>query len=633
MSAGVNKMAALGVTKAVGALMDMLMLTITGVEEIALFIINLLTSTYVCLITLVIGGAMHAALEVIEKAGEFVNKTIAAVTGEITDGMESFESGMNDFLSTIGDISGFFGGSKDPPTIDLTTQINKLNSINLDTADLNADLAELESKIPTFEDVHNFTNSLIRSPFEDIKKLINESISGYEFDQSVFPVAQKEALTFCSDNNGIASFFDGLAVTADTAKKVFIGVVVALALLACAPMAWREIKRWRLMQQRAALVHKQAFDPLDVIYLASRPYTSTAGIKVASRFKSTRKQVLVRWFVAYITSVPALFVLMLALAGFISCLFQFILLKTIQKEVPALASQVGDFSGHVVLALNNASEQWAVGANSVIVRTNDEINSDVFGWVNTSTTSVNKTLNTFVDMTQKTLNDTFGGTILYDPIQEVLKCLIFLKVQGIQKGLTWVHDHAHVNFPQFDKDVFSLGAAAAMTNSTEDDSFLASPGSESTDEITGAVDKVINFMNDAIQEEVWISSALLGLYLIICLIGLTYVLFAMMKNDKTRAEGGPVYNYGKATGNVYTGEFRSSVTPRGSPKGHGSAAGKFPTFGREDEFVTPTSSQTTDVSGGLGDEKVRDVKSGRVGKLSTGAHGRKSSYGFVGEKI
>jgi hypothetical protein len=172
-----------------------------------------------------------------------------------------------------------------------------------------------------------------------------------------------------------------------------------------------------------------------------------------------------------------------------------------------------------------------------------------------------------------------------------------------------------------------------MTNSTEDDSFLASPGSESTDEITGAVDKVINFMNDAIQEEVWISSALVGLYLIICLIGLTYVLFAMMKNDKTRAEGGPVYNYGKATGNVYTGEFRSGVTPRGSPKGHGSAAGKFPTFGREDEFVTPTSSQTTDVSGGLGDEKVRDVKSGRVGKLSTGAHGRKSSYGFVGEKI
>jgi hypothetical protein len=37
-----------------------------------------------------------------------------------------------------------------------------------------------------------------------------------------------------------------------------------------------------------------------------------------------------------------------------------------------------------------------------------------------------------------TLNDTFGGTVLYDPIKEVLNCLIGLKIASFQSVLTWV---------------------------------------------------------------------------------------------------------------------------------------------------------------------------------------------------
>jgi hypothetical protein len=621
MSGGVNAMAASGVTKAVNGLMSMLTLAVTGVEEIVLFIINMMTSTYICLITLVVGGALHAALEVIDKAGQFLNKTLATVTGEITDGINGFQSNMNTFLKDIAGVTGLFGGQSSPPTIDLTSEINKLKSINFNAANLDTNVKALDAKIPDFSEVHNFTNNLIRTPFEEIKKLINASTVGYTFDKSVFPVAQKEALTFCSDNNGINDFFNGLSKTADVARKAFIGIVIALAIIACVPMAYREIRRWRITKQRALLIQKQAFDPMDVMYLAARPYTSTAGIKVASKMKTTKKQVLMRWFVAYITTIPALFVLLLAFAGFFSCLCQYILVRTIEKEVPALTNQVGDFSQNVVLALNNASEQWAVGANGVITSTNTKINTDVFGWVNTSTTAVNHTLNVFVDMVDTLLNDTFGGTILYTPIQETLNCLLLLKIQGIEKGLTWVHDNAHVAFPPFDKDVFSLGAAASLSGEPDSESFLASPGSSASDDISGAVQHVVDFMYKTIREEAIIATVLFSVYLLIVLIGASRLIAGLMTRDKTRAEGGGVPAFSPP---YEEREMRPA---------------EFGAFGGEVETPFPRDNDNRDdgpwMAGAVGMEKVGHVGHGAqrsVGEASVGGHGRASSYGFVGEK-
>lgn len=57
MSKGVNELAASGVEKAVRGLQTMLFMTITGVEELVVFWINMLTSTYLCLITLAVSGS------------------------------------------------------------------------------------------------------------------------------------------------------------------------------------------------------------------------------------------------------------------------------------------------------------------------------------------------------------------------------------------------------------------------------------------------------------------------------------------------------------------------------------------------------------------------------------------------
>ena len=542
MSQGINEIAASGVEKAVNGLMSMLLLSVTGVEEIVLFVINMMTSTYVCLITLAISGSLHIAIDIAQDFSDFLNKTLGDISNDISSDAKAFQDKLNTFLNGIsGVINGITGGNKKPDPLTLPS-LDKLKNIQLPTG-IHDDLQKLNNSIPTFAQVQNFTNTAISLPFEEVKKLINGSLTTYTFDRSVFPVPQKKQLTFCSDNNDINDFFQHLDDIAHLAKRIFTGVLVVAAILVCIPMAYREIWRWRSMRDRAQLLQRNAFDPLDVVQIASRPYTSTAGIKAAARFKSTRRQIATRWFVAYGTSIPALFVLSLGLAGLVACLFQYILLQSVRKEVPALSNEVGQFADQVVGILNNASEEWAVETNRVIDSTNTDINKEVFGWVNTTTHAVNDTLNTFVGDLSDALNTTFGGTPLYAPITEVLNCLIGLKIAGIQKGLDWVSDNAQVNFPHLPNDTFSLGAVASIASDSRNasDSFLADPSSEATDKITNAVASMASKIASAIRQEAIISACVVLIWVIIVLIGALRAAFICFGRDKTRAEGGPTY--------------------------------------------------------------------------------------------
>ena len=542
LSAGVNELAASGVEKAVHGLHSMLLMTITGVEELIVFYVNMLTSTYMCLITLVVSGALHVALALIKDVELFLNGTVRDIGKGLATGIKDFQDSVNTFTKGINSIPAAFGKKDAIPKIDETDRLNKIQNLQFPTT-LDKDLDKLNNSIPDFKEVQNFTDNIIRFPFEEVKKLLKGKLD-YKFDRTVLPVPQKEKMSFCSDNNGIEGFFNGLAHLLSTARKAFIAVLVIFAILVCIPMALQEYRRWNTMKQRSELVANKSFDPLDVIYIASRPYTATAGIKAAAPFQSSRKQVLTRWVIAYATSTPALVVLSLGITGLFTCLCQYILLKAIQKEVPALANDVGQFADLVVNKLNNASESWANGTNTAITHLNNDINHDIFGWVNTSTSAVNDTLNVFIDKTIGGLNKTFGGTVLYDPIVGIFECLIGLKVASIQTGLTWVHDNAHVDFPLLNNDTFSLGAAASLADkdgSSGSQSFLASPGGKAEDKITGAVARVVVHISDSIKVEAIISTCILLIWVIIVLLGIARALWLNFHHDKNRAEGGPSY--------------------------------------------------------------------------------------------
>ncbi|BAE58195.1 plasma membrane fusion protein prm1 [Aspergillus flavus] len=542
LSRGVNELTASGVEAAVNGLISMLLLTITGVEALIIFFIKVMYQTYLCLFTMVVRGSTQAALGVIQDTTEFLNKTVQTVGEDIGKAVETFESGLNKFLSGINKVASAFGG--EVPTLNISKNIDELKDIHL-PGSINDTIDKINSSIPTFDEVDKFVTDVLKFPFEEVKSLINGSLGNYTFDRSALPVPAKEQLTFCDENNGINTFFRKVAETIVAARKIFLAVLIIAATLVCVPVAWQEIRRWRTMKERSQIVRKDAHDPMDVVYIVSRPHTAGAGIKAASRFSNSRRQILVRWAIAYATSPAALFVLCLALAGLFACLCQYLLLKAIERTVPELTSEVGEFAEKVVTSLQNTSAKWANDTNGVIDGMSNDINKNVLGWVNTSTTAVNDTLNAFVDKTTGVLNDTFGGTILYSPLQDVFNCLIGLKVASVQKGLTWVHDHAHVDFPHVPNDILSKGADSSINNSTSaSDSFLANPGDKTSDKITEVVMRVLNKIKEGVRTETIISACVLGIWFINFLFGLIRAMILFWGRDKNRGEGGgaPINN-------------------------------------------------------------------------------------------
>lgn len=626
MAQGVNELTATGVEKAVNGLMEMTTMSVTGVEEIVLFVINMMTSTYLCLITLAVSGSLQVALQVVEDAQDALNKAIDGIGDDMSKAVGTFEDTYKKFIDALNKASLGFLNQADPPALDLSKQIDSLKELKL-PGDLSDGLDRLNKSIPTFADVQNFTENAIRLPFEEVKLLMKNAMGNYTFDRSTFPVPQKEQLTFCSDNDGINNFFDDLLNLAHVARTIFLGVLLTAAVLVCIPMAWREIKRWRTMQERSQLVHFNAHDPMDVVYIVSRPYTSSAGIKVANRFKAPRRQILTRWVFAYATSAPALFVLSLGIAGLLSCACQAIMLRALEKEVPSLTNQVGVFADQVAKSLNNASQQWAIGTNEAIASTNNEINSNLFGWVNTTTGAVNDTLNVFVDGMTGVLDETFGGTILYDPIKEVLNCLVLLKVAGVQKALTWVSDHAHIDFPLMASDTFSLGAVASIASDKDPkaDSFLAQPGDAAKDKISAAVVRVTNRIEDSIRTETLISTVILLLWVAILLIGIIRALTLWFGRDKTRAEGGVGDAYQSNSDGFQNVPLETFHDQRPASGGLGPA----PEYTRSNPSQSNPFGDDTYSEHKFGFAGQRDYEASLRREATKGGHSRVSSYAKV----
>ncbi|KAH6604944.1 plasma membrane fusion prm1 [Trichoderma cornu-damae] len=539
LSLGVNDLVALGVEKSVHGMVEVLDLVISGVQGMIIFYINFLTATYTCLVTALIHGSLDVAANVTADATKAFNNLVNGTASDIEKIANALQKGITTLTSGI-ENSVFGSLIADIPKVNFSKPISALKDFELNTTSFVGGIQLLNQDLPTFEEVQNLTESVISLPFDALRNALNESYANYEFNKTAFPLAEKQQLTFCSDNDSLNSFFDHLFRLVAKARVVFIAVLSILAAAVMVPMAWLEICRWRRQKKHAKLVAENQRDPMDVVYIASRPFTATCGIRLAAKMNGKR-QILVRWCIAYATSPAALFVLSLALSGFLACICQYILLRAVQKETPEVARQVGAFADNVVQSLQNVSQSWADGANGVITGLNDDINRDLLGYVSNATEAVNNTINTFLDKMEEGLESAFNGTVLLGPIKSVLHCVVGLKIESVQKGLTWVHDHAHVELPLFPNDTFSAGADSSLSGGSDLQSFLASPSSVSADDVSGAVGHVTDWLHGNLVQEALISTAIFLVYVIIVLIGAVQTLAGMATHERGRAEGGLRY--------------------------------------------------------------------------------------------
>jgi len=119
------------------------------------------------------------------------------------------------------------------------------------------------------------------------------------------------------------------------------------------------------------------------------------------------------------------------------------------------------------------------------------------------------------------LDTAFGNTILYNPINTFVYCIVGSKIDALEKGLTWVSEHAHVTLPTVPEDVLLL--------SPESSKELAAPLADAAvggdDGDGGAVGKLVEHFEKALKAEQMLYGTLLAVYGLVFCAGLAVVIW------------------------------------------------------------------------------------------------------------
>ncbi|EMR08572.1 hypothetical protein PNEG_03049 [Pneumocystis murina B123] len=532
---GTNKVIALGIENSVRALNKTLILIILGVQHIILFFIEMIIHTWTCLLELSIQGGIKIIADVVEKISKFVNKVLKSIEKDILAGIQEINKGIASILNTIEKTAKILGKNIKVPTLSIPIE-EKISNFSIPN-NYDDELRKLGDRI-SLEPLKNTVKSSIAIPFYELRKLINNTLSNYSFDSSLLPVPSVDEFAIYSDNGDIDKVFKRLSNDIYTAVHSILLVLVILAILAIVPFAIKEWWNWKRLQSKAAMVWSifsitKTFDPTEFILTVAYPWSTLLGLKFSSAFRNQHHKILIRWFISYIFHPSSLFVLFLGILGFISCGLQMILLSIMKKSL--LSSPEENVPLNVSEKLQAASLKWSNDVNNVLNQTAVDLNSHIFGWVYASTQSINNTLNVFMETTTDSFKKIFGGTVLYQPILGVLDCMLFIKLRGIEKGLTWIHQNARISSPIIPNNILT----SFVENSTSHTDFVSAAKSLNQ-KFYSILNTLIAGYEKSIIFEAKISFVLVSAWILIFVLGLLRIIFA--RKPVVRGLGGGPYS-------------------------------------------------------------------------------------------
>lgn len=567
--------------ESVKATLTLLSLLVYASEELMTFVIDLYLGTYACLIVSAIDGTVDIATNTTEKLIGVVNNTVSSFANDLDDGLDDVSKVINKILHVASKVENFFTDDDDDDSDAATNNIHKVNltisalrNVYIPSS-INDKLEELSAKTPDFATVKNDTKRLIAVPFQAIRKEIKQvdtsKIIGNGTSLLYVPPTDE---TVSSNPNGICSsnkpkiekMYTDMGKSIKVVTLILIILLVVGAFVVMIPEAWKEVKQWTRLKQlqetctdgydqysyftseeediegedklkafktknstESAKSHIDRYESVDVIESYQRCFQvwqtriSDFVVYILSlgRTLSVLQRRKIQWFASYITSERALFALAIGLLGIIVSGFQLIILAVLQKQIhKAHQLQTKFINSSEMDVLKKDLTTWTKQTNTYIQSTETNINTQIFGWVETSTTSINNTVTTMIKDIDTTLADIFNGTLLYHPMTTVVKCVIEDKLYAVERAMTWIHDKAQVSFPQINStDIVNL--VKDTNNSNSMNANITNPASTS-ERIMQSFVKEIHTMLITIERgfhrtvilELIISSAITGLWVL-----------------------------------------------------------------------------------------------------------------------
>lgn len=510
--------------------LETLGLIVTGTENIIIFALEMIVGTYACVLVSTIDGAVDVAVNSTESIIGWVNNTLGNITDDIEDGLTDISKFLNKAVNAAEKVKDFFDGDDDNQGNSSLSHINltvsSLRKLHIPSS-INTKLDSLKNHTPNFDQVKNKTENLVRTPFELIKdKLSNTTVMSTKNDTLYVP--ELAQVTICSDNSDkINEFYDHLAKDIRIMVKIFVILLILGALIALIPIIYQEFRLWTKL--KSLELDNNTKDPIEMFEKTFNKYPTALGSFASKTVTNDpNSQISIRWLVSYVLSSRAIILLGIALAGILAVCLQFIILKILTKSISKNMTSFNEITNEITSKIDDSITTWTDSTNDYLQQKQDSINDDVFSWVKIATDGVNDTISSFVTEMNEAISDAFNGTILYAPVKTIVGCVIEDKLIKIEKGLTWIHDHAEITLPRVDDDY--------LTQAWNNNDTSTGGGGDVMGKASNMIDQTENLMKKMLKTlieqykkslkfELYISLALLGLWGLQFIIGLIILYF------------------------------------------------------------------------------------------------------------
>ena len=252
----------------------------------------------------------------------------------------------------------------------------------------------------------------IDTPFELVKKDINDTFAGLSFDASTLPVPEQNTVSFCANMD--TSVVDDLGRDLVKIAKIGTVILVAVAILLIAANCALEWYKWRCLQSHMQYTREAWTSDPSMTYTGTKsaPTVNLSNhnlmllsgnmqhpllTKIANRIAkilrfSPSQYINLTWFFHYVFHPPALACFLIGFFGLLSVQIQLIAIGPLEhKYQQQAAASVNDFSNMISTSINasmyNQSAAYANDINGRVNKVQSTVNDSLFGWVNGTTTT------------------------------------------------------------------------------------------------------------------------------------------------------------------------------------------------------------------------------------------------------
>ncbi|MCO5565466.1 hypothetical protein L7F22_019139 [Adiantum nelumboides] len=476
-----NEQTSDSIENTVHSLARVLLLAMTAMEKILVFMVNMYKSLLLCFIELLVRGSLVLLISAVDAFSNAINDAAKAISVSIQGSINAINSSLRTSLGSLNDFAKLFNKSFTIPQVPLPS-LNELQNIRL-PSEIDGGLRKLNDSLPTLNDLKQKMDELIQIPFEKMKLEVNSTLAQYQFDRSVLPIPTQTQLSFCQDSLDLTPV-DNLANKIHHAAKVGVGILVIFALLVITfymIWQWIEYKSLQKHVQRTIIAFKSGHDEKDssfavmtedqaslfkmmsFLQLSQHAFLASIFLPRAHRIGIRRTDGInrLRWWLAWISHPISMAILAMGIVGLIGVLIQIAAIKITTDHIKGeTIAMLDDNAAQLQEAVNDhlsfISQDFAKRSNAIIQDAQNELNNGLLKWVGITTSTMNSTLNEFMDEIANVVNVTFANTPLFIPVQSFVGCVIGQKVNGIEKALTWIHDNAHVTFPLLNETMLIL---------------------------------------------------------------------------------------------------------------------------------------------------------------------------------